>query len=118
MGCGASSSHSSDEYDNNTQQEQASAPADDRETESMSLTAIMNMNKVEDEGIPEGYPAKPAQPAMSGDSEEEYKRFMRAKYKLEQWENGLILYRMKIKEGNMQACEQIVARIETELQTE
>lgn len=40
---------------------------------------------------------------------------MRKKLRYETWENSLVLFRMRQKDGNFEACEQIVQRLKAEL---
>jgi hypothetical protein len=51
----------------------------------------------------------------AGGTENEYKAYMASKYKYEKWENSLLLYQMRQKDGNTAACEQILARLRAEL---
>jgi len=81
------------------------------------ISAILNMNKQDTSEIPSGYVAAPTKPEWKGEgTEEEYKAYMRNKYKYEQWENGLILYKMRMKDGaSGEQLQQIVDRILNEL---
>jgi len=46
---------------------------------------------------------------------EQYKEYMRQKLLYEQWENGLILYKKRLADGNSAACQMIVNRLTVEL---
>eukprot|EP01124_Arcella_intermedia_P000182 TRINITY_DN10092_c0_g1_i1.p1 TRINITY_DN10092_c0_g1~~TRINITY_DN10092_c0_g1_i1.p1 ORF type:complete len:113 (-),score=29.07 TRINITY_DN10092_c0_g1_i1:109-447(-) len=84
----------------------------------MDLDAILNMNKVNTQTIPEGFPPAPEKlTQFPGGDETAYKDWMRRRMKYEQWENSLTLYRMREKDGNTEACRQIIDRLKTELAT-
>jgi len=84
---------------------------------SMDLDAILNMNKVKtDAPLPAGFPPAPEKmDKFPGGDEDAYKAWMRKRMKFEQWENALTLYRMREKDGNRDACQQILERLNDDL---
>jgi len=82
----------------------------------LDLDAIMNMNKVNTNQVPIGFPPSPEKlTTFPGGDENAYKDWMRRRMKYEQWENSLTLYKMREKDGNTEACKQIIERLKIEL---
>jgi len=74
------------------------------------------MNKVNTQDVPHGFPAAPDKlTTFPGGDENAYKEWMRQRMKYEQWENSLTLYKMRERDGNKEACAQIVERLHKEL---
>jgi len=62
------------------------------------------------------FPPPPPKPAWKqGGTQAEYKQFMINRYKYEQWENAKILHRRKMEEGNTEAAQNIIKRLQAEL---
>eukprot|EP01125_Pyxidicula_operculata_P009782 TRINITY_DN3212_c1_g3_i1.p1 TRINITY_DN3212_c1_g3~~TRINITY_DN3212_c1_g3_i1.p1 ORF type:complete len:905 (-),score=310.58 TRINITY_DN3212_c1_g3_i1:286-3000(-) len=67
-------------------------------------------------GLPPGFP--PAPPKIlefPGGDEAAYKIWMKKRQTYEKWENGLLLYTLREREGNTEACSQIIERLRAEL---
>jgi len=81
-----------------------------------SIDEILNMNKVSHRAtIPQGFPPPPTLPNYDAKTEDEYKMYMKQKLLREQWDNSLILYRMKEKSGDKEGMRQVVIRISSQL---
>lgn len=65
--------------------------------------------------LPPEFPPAPDKPTFDGGSEDEYKAFMRKKMKREQWENSALLYQMREKDGNADACKAVIERLKATL---
>eukprot|EP01125_Pyxidicula_operculata_P000298 TRINITY_DN1035_c0_g1_i2.p1 TRINITY_DN1035_c0_g1~~TRINITY_DN1035_c0_g1_i2.p1 ORF type:complete len:399 (+),score=129.56 TRINITY_DN1035_c0_g1_i2:231-1427(+) len=74
-----------------------------------------NVNSNDDEIPPEFPPPPPKMEKFEGGNREAYKAFMQKRLIYEQWENGLILYRIRMKEGNHEACQKIIERLITDI---
>eukprot|EP01120_Amphizonella_sp_Union-15-10_P001687 TRINITY_DN11839_c0_g1_i1.p1 TRINITY_DN11839_c0_g1~~TRINITY_DN11839_c0_g1_i1.p1 ORF type:complete len:618 (-),score=133.26 TRINITY_DN11839_c0_g1_i1:9-1862(-) len=62
------------------------------------------------------FPSEPPKPFWKlGGTEYEYKQFMIAKYKHEQWENSAILFKRRVEEGNFEAAQTIINRVLLEI---
>lgn len=95
-----------------------------------SLPSVSSNFPRSDSDLPEGFPPPPVvnlelakvaglalgdpQATITRKNREQYKDYMRQKLLYEQWENGLILYKKRLEEGNVAACTLIVKRL-TEL---
>ena len=66
--------------------------------------------------IPDNFPTRPPEPVFDGNGgEDEYKEYMRKKVVYDQWENSLTLYNMRLKDGNMEACEAIIQKLQASI---
>eukprot|EP01125_Pyxidicula_operculata_P000318 TRINITY_DN10373_c0_g1_i1.p2 TRINITY_DN10373_c0_g1~~TRINITY_DN10373_c0_g1_i1.p2 ORF type:complete len:114 (+),score=45.19 TRINITY_DN10373_c0_g1_i1:41-382(+) len=111
MGCFQSNDEEEDEQPQQPSRGYTPTPKAD-----MDLDAILNMNKVDVNNLPDGFPPAPKKTdKFEGGGEDEYKEWMRQRMKYEKWENSLTLYKMREKDGNTEACQQIVERLNAEL---
>lgn len=63
-------------------------------------TLSQDPDKWDEFNLPPGFASAPPKPNPTSKSQtpEEYKRFMQAKYKYEEWQNNLIRHKLKVKE--------------------
>eukprot|EP01130_Rhizamoeba_saxonica_P002167 TRINITY_DN11989_c0_g1_i1.p1 TRINITY_DN11989_c0_g1~~TRINITY_DN11989_c0_g1_i1.p1 ORF type:complete len:130 (+),score=34.02 TRINITY_DN11989_c0_g1_i1:50-391(+) len=104
MGCAGSSTQAYDEEPEPVRQQ----PRKPTKT----IEEIMNMNKVDTSVVPSGFPSRPSEPVAVGfDDENAYKEYMRKKLVYDKWESSLTSYNMRKKEGNEEACNNIIERL-------
>eukprot|EP01121_Diplochlamys_sp_Union-15-3_P017811 TRINITY_DN6356_c0_g1_i1.p1 TRINITY_DN6356_c0_g1~~TRINITY_DN6356_c0_g1_i1.p1 ORF type:complete len:590 (-),score=102.38 TRINITY_DN6356_c0_g1_i1:15-1541(-) len=60
-------------------------------------------------------PGPPPATWKPGGTETEYKAYMITRYKTEQWENAKVLHQRKLNEGNIEAANNVIKRIQAEL---
>jgi len=65
--------------------------------------------------LPVGFPPPPDLGDFNAKTEEEYKAYMKRKLLREQWDNSLVLYRMKEKAGDTEGMRQVLTRISNQL---
>jgi len=65
--------------------------------------------------LPVGFPPPPDLGDFNAKTEEEYKAYMKRKLLREQWDNSLVLYRMKEKAGDPEGMRQVLARISNQI---
>lgn len=96
------------------------------------IQRILRMNNAADitKSLPFNFPPPPSYPGnftgalpspfshsdlLPGKTREEYKEYMRKKALAEEWENALVAYKMRQRQGNKAAMDTIVARLKERL---
>jgi len=83
---------------------------------SKSQSQSLSTSQVNTDDLPPGFPPAPRkQDKFEGGNKEAYKEFMKQRLQYEQWENGLVLYRLRLKEGNTEVCKQVMERLKEQL---
>lgn len=89
-----------------------------RHIDRSEIDQIMQMNRSKDitKSLPFNFPPPPQHPGdFHGGSEAEYKEYMRKKAIAEEWENALVAYKLRHRQGDQAAMQSIVARLKEKL---
>jgi hypothetical protein len=94
-----------------------------QKTPSLTVDQILNMNKATTTSntqspLPSNFPPEPIVGEFNAKSEEEYKAHMKRKYLKEQWDNAVVLYRMKEKANDKEGMRQVIIRITSQINSE
>jgi len=93
-----------------------------KKQQSLTIDQILNMNNSTTAQVqiplPPEFPPAPVVGEFLAKTEDEYKLYMQRKFLKEQWDNAVVLYRIKAKANDKEGMRQVINRINRQLKDE